>query len=170
MTEEEMSETKSLHPPGRGKEKTSGKEVIVDTNALLIPGEFRVDIFAELARLGYQHIIVPKEVLKELDRLRQRPGLKGKEKKAANVGYSLIRRYTNTSMQRAEGMPVGCRITIEEGEGAHEERDTDDIIIALAVKRKAAVLTNDEALRTKLSRAGVATVYLRGGNRLEERG
>ncbi|HUV79730.1 MAG TPA: PIN domain-containing protein, partial [Candidatus Bathyarchaeia archaeon] len=66
------------------------KEVIVDTNALLIPGEFGVDIFEELARLGYVHIIVPKMVLTELDRLRQRSGLKGKEKIAANVGYSLI--------------------------------------------------------------------------------
>jgi len=169
MTGEELSETKSPHPSGRDKEKAPGKEVIVDTNALLIPGEFGVDIFAELARLGYQHIIVPKVVLKELDRLRQRPGLKGKEKVAANVGYSLLERYTTTSVQRAGGMPVGCRITIEEGEGTHEGRDTDDIITALAVKRKAAVLTNDEALRTKLSRTGVTTVYLRGGNRLEER-
>ncbi len=147
------------------------KEVIVDTNALLIPGEFGVDIFEELERLGYVHIIVPKMVLAELDRLRQRPGLKGKEKIAANVGYSLIRKYTDTSEQ--ERMSTGCTISIEEGAGEEEvekgEGDTDEMIAALALKRKAAVLTNDEELRTKLSQAGIATVYLRGKNRLEDR-
>ena len=146
------------------------KEVIVDTNALLIPGEFGVDIFEELERLGYVHIIVPKMVLTELDRLRQRPGLKGKEKIAANVGYSLIRKYTDTSEQ--ERMSTGCTISIEEGAGEEEvekgEGDTDEMIAALALKRKAAVLTNDEELRTKLSQAGIATVYLRGKNRLED--
>ena len=146
------------------------KEVIVDTNALLIPGEFGVDIFEELERLGYVHIIVPKMVLTELDRLRQGPGLKGKEKIAANVGYSLIRKYTDTSEQ--ERRSLRCTISIEagagEGEGEKGEEDTDEMIAALALKRKAAVLTNDEELRTKLSRAGIATVYLRGRNRLEE--
>lgn len=148
------------------------KEVIVDSNALLIPGEFGVDIFEELARLGYVHIIVPKMVLTELDRLRQRPGLKGKKKIAANVGCSLIRKYTDTSEQ--ERMSTGCTISIEEGAGEEEGEkekggeDTDEMIAALALKRKAAVLTNDEELRTKLSRAGIATVYLRGKNRLEE--
>jgi hypothetical protein len=167
ITEEEMGETKL--PTGTGKGKTSGKIVIVDTNALLIPGEFRVDIFDELARLGYWDIIVPRAVLKELDRLRQSPGLKGKDKIAANVGYLLLRMYTDTPMQQAGGI-LRCRISIEEGEEEEEQDkwDTDELIAALAVKRKAAVLTNDETLRMKLSRAGVTTVYLRGRNRLEE--
>ena len=144
------------------------REVIVDTNALLIPGEFGVDIFEELARLGYVHILVPGMVVTELDRLRRRPGLKGKEKIAANVGYSLIRKYTDTSEQ--ERTPAGCTvsISIEEVEGEKEEGGTDAMIAALALKRRAAVLTNDEELRLKLSQAGIATVYLRGKNRLEE--
>lgn len=165
MVKEEVSETKS----GTVKENALRKEVIVDTNALLIPGEFGVDIFDELERLGYLHIIVPKVVLNELERLRQRPGLKGKEKIAANVGYSLIQRYTHAPVQREERVTIRSRISIEEAEGEKEEKDTDEIITALALERKAAVLTNDEKLRTKLSQAGIATVYLRGGNRLEER-
>jgi hypothetical protein len=141
-----------------------GKEVIVDTNALLIPGEFGVDIFEELARLGYVHIIVPKMVLTELDRLRQSPGLKGKEKTAANVGYSLVLKY-------AHAEPDRFNVTINEEEGGGEGNiDTDEWIVMLALKKKAAVLTNDELLMRKLSKAGIATVYLRGKNRLEEKG
>jgi rRNA-processing protein FCF1 len=153
------------------------KEVIVDTNALLIPGIFGIDIFEELERLGYLRVIVPKEVVNELNQLRQRPaaGLKGKERMAANVGYSLIQNYAHTTGQEQEREPIRCTVTIEEPEegeeeeGGGEEGDTDERIAALAQKRKAAVLTNDEELRTKLTQAGIVTVYLRGRNRLEER-
>ena len=140
--------------------------MIVDTNALLIPGEFGVDIFGELERLGYRHIIVPNIVLKELTQLRQKPDLKGKERRAANVGHALIRKYTE--MPNQEQRSRRCTVSIEEikEEGV---QDTDALIAALALKRKAAVLTNDEALQSKLSHAGIVTVYLRGRNRLEER-
>jgi rRNA-processing protein FCF1 len=151
------------------------KEVIVDTNALLIPGIFGIDIFEELERLGYLRVIVPKAVVNELNQLRQRSGLKGKERMAANVGYSLIQNYAHTTGQEQEREPIRCTVTIEEPEegeeeeGGGEEGDTDERIAALAQKRKAAVLTNDEELRTKLTQAGIVTVYLRGRNRLEER-
>ncbi len=143
-------------------------EVIVDTNALLIPGLFGVDIFAELERLGYVRIIVPAMVLNELDKLRHRPDLKGKEKKAATLGYSLIHNYAHTS--ESERMHRACIVSLEEGdeESKQAKEDTDEMIVALAIKRKAAVLTIDELLKKKLSQAGIVTVYLRGGNRLEE--
>jgi len=147
----------------------------VDTNALLIPGEFGVDIFEELEMLGYEQVIVPKVVLNELDRLRQSPDLKGREKIAANIGYSLIIKY----VQGREPEPYRCRVTINEEEEEEEEEegeegrerniDTDTWIVKLALKKKAAVLTNDEPLMRKLSKAGMVTVYLRGKNRLEEK-
>ncbi len=80
--------------------------------------------------------------------------------------FYLIRKYTDTSGQ--ERRSAGCTISIEAGAGEKGEGGTDEMIAALALKRKAAVLTNDEELRTKLSQAGIATVYLRGRNRLEE--
>ena len=142
------------------------KRVIVDTNALLIPGEFGVDIFEELEMLGYEHVIVPKVVLKELDKLRQSPDLKGREKIAANIGYSLVIKYE----QDREPEPYRCRVTINEEEEEGERNiDTDEWIVKLALKKKAAVLTNDEPLMRKLSKVGIATVYLRGKNRLEEK-
>jgi rRNA-processing protein FCF1 len=153
-----------------------GKKVIVDTNALLIPGEFGVDIFAELERLGYVHVIVPRAVLKELDRLRGSPGATGKERRAAAMGYSLLEQFIRTSDQSSAALALGCRVSIAEPEngagadaGAGEAEDTDALILRLAVRQKAAVLTNDEELRWKLSRAGTVTIYLRAGTRLEER-
>ena len=139
------------------------KEVLVDTNALFIPGEFGVDIFEELERLGYRHIIVLKAVMNELDRLRRE--LKGKEKRAANVGYSLLLRYLHAPAEQ-EQMPGRCKVTLNEADVG--EMNTDELIVEVAVKNNAAVLTIDEPLKRKLTKAGIVTVYLRGKNRLEE--
>lgn len=136
----------------------------MDTNALFIPCEFGVDIFEELERLGYRHIIVLKAVMNELDRLRQE--LKGKDKRAANVGYSLLLRYLHASEQ--EQMPGRCKVTLNEADVG--EMNTDEQIVEVACKRNAAVLTIDEPLKRKLSKSGIVTVYLRGKSRLEEKG
>jgi len=134
------------------------KNVIVDTNALLIPREFGVDIFHELERLGYSHIIVPKAVLNELERLMQKQGLKGKEKLAAKIGHSLVLKY-------ASGGSGRCNVSIVGGKD--ENRDTDKLIAELAAKLDAAVFTIDDDLKQELTHAGIQTVYLRGRNRLE---
>jgi rRNA-processing protein FCF1 len=143
-----------------------GKSVIVDTNALLIPGEFGVDIFAELERLGYTSIIVPREVLNELETLRGRANLKGKERRAAAVGYALLQDYVRDTKSSRER--CGCTILLEAELEEEGESDTDTTIILLAARRGAAVLTNDEVLRRRLTDAGIVTVYLRGRTRLEE--
>ncbi len=147
-------------------ETVSGKSVIVDTNALLIPGEFGVDIFAELERLGYTRIIVPRAVLTELKKLRGRASLKGKERRAAAVGYALLQEYARAPERNRER----CGFTVVMGSESNEEEtgDTDTALIHLAARCGAAVLTNDEVLRRRLSDAGIPAVYLRGRTRLEE--
>ncbi len=92
--------------------------------------------------------------------------MKGKEKRAAKIGYSLVLKYVHEEHD-------GCMVTInkeeEEEESGGRKRDVDELIAKMALKLKAAVLTSDEPLRRKLSKAGVATVYLRGKSRLEEK-
>ncbi|HOV52552.1 MAG TPA: DNA-binding protein, partial [Methanothrix sp.] len=41
-------------------------KVILDTNALMVPEQFGVDIFSELERLGYVQWLVPSSVIGEL--------------------------------------------------------------------------------------------------------
>ncbi|RCV65696.1 hypothetical protein C5S53_02470 [Methanophagales archaeon] len=142
------------------------KEVLVDTNALFIPGRFGVDIFEELERLGYRHIIVLKAVMNELDRLRL--DLKGKDKRAANVGYSILLRYLQHNTPEQEQIPGRCKVTLDVADVGG--MNTDDLIVGVAVKKNAAVLTIDEPLKRKLTKAGIVTVYLRGKSRLEEKG
>jgi hypothetical protein len=116
--------------------------VILDTNALMVPEQFRVDIFSELNRLGYRECSVPTPVLRELRHLALKN--KGLDKAAAKVGLALAERC---SALEAEG-------------------DADLAIEALAVEKKAAVFTNDKALKKRLSSKGITVIYLRQGRYL----
>ena len=111
--------------------------VILDTNGLMVPAEFGVDIFSELARLGFNEWIVPSGVVRELVGIGSSGTGSGRD--AARVALSLLDR---------------CRIVASEG-------NVDDSILKLAIEIKAAVFTNDSELRKRLRDCGVKVVYLR---------
>jgi len=124
---------------------TSTTKVILDTNALMVPEQFGVDIFSELLRLGYAKWLVPASVLGELRSLAIRAD-KGKDKIAARV---------------ALGMAEGC-----EAVGV-DNYNADQAIIDLALETGAAVFTNDKALKKRLFSKGITVIYLRQGQYLE---
>jgi len=115
---------------------------IMDTNALMIPGQFGVDVFSELEKLGYHRFIVPKQAVCELKMLCK----KGGNKVAASLALSLLDR---------------CEVIDAEGE-------TDDAIIQIAEDMNAAVVTSDAELRKRLKDKGITTIYLRQKKRLEK--
>ncbi len=118
-------------------------KVIIDTNGLMIPVQFNVDIFDELRRLGYNRFIVPLSVIRELESLQK--GLRGKDKTAAKVAYSLARR---------------CEVVETSGHA-------DNVIVDLAGNCDAAVLTNDIGLKKRLEDKNIPIICLRQKNRLE---
>lgn len=120
-------------------------QVILDTNALMVPEQFGVDIFSELPRLGYVQWLVPASVLGELRSL-ARTAHKGADKVAARV---------------ALGLAEQCDVV---GEDA---RDADLAIEELALSSGAAVFTNDKALKKRLFSKGITVIYLRQGRYLE---
>jgi rRNA-processing protein FCF1 len=124
---------------------TSTTKVILDTNALMVPEQFSVDIFSELLRLGYAKWLVPASVLGELRSLAMRAD-KGKDKIAARV---------------ALGMAGSC-----EAVGV-DNHNADQAIIDLALETGAAVFTNDKALKKRLFSKGITVIYLRQGQYLE---
>ncbi|MEA1868669.1 MAG: DNA-binding protein [Euryarchaeota archaeon] len=116
-------------------------KIIIDTNALMVPAEFGVDIFSELAALGFDEWIVPSGVARELEGIASLG--RGKGRDAARVALSLLNQ---------------CR-TIETAEGT--AGTVDDSIMELAVEMKVAVFTNDAELKGRLREGGVKVVYLR---------
>ena len=117
-------------------------KVIIDTNGLMIPGQFGIDIFSELEQLGFYSYIVPSASVKELERIIATG--RGKDRSAAKIAISLLEK---------------CTIIDKNGYA-------DNIIIEMAISMDAAVLTNDAELKKRLCSKGVTNVYLRDRTRL----
>jgi len=117
-------------------------KVIIDTNGLMIPGQFGLDIFSELKRLGFDSYLVVRASVRELEKISSEG--KGRDRTAAKIALSLL-----------------DRCTIVEKNGF-----ADDIIADMAEDMNAAVLTNDIELKKRLCSKGVTIVYLRDKTRL----
>ena len=66
-------------------------KVLLDTNFLLIPANFRVDIFSEIDRIcdfKYQIVVLDKTI-DELNKIIEKQ--KGKHKQAAGLGLKLLK-------------------------------------------------------------------------------
>jgi len=113
-------------------------KVLLDTNALMVPEQFGVDIFSELERHGYVEFLVPRAVFEELEAV-SRYASKGRDKVAAKVGL---------------GLTEGCQMVERRG-------DADSVLLELAIEQGAAVFTNDKLLKKRLLSRGITVVYLR---------
>lgn len=118
-------------------------KIILDTNALMIPVEYGVDVLSELEEMGYDDFIVPSLVVDEIQKLRSKPATRA----AAGIALALVER---------------CRIISEE-EG---DKTVDDMILELARNENAAVMTLDAELQRKLRDNKIKVVFLRQGKRL----
>ena len=123
-------------------------KVILDSNALFVPLEFKMDIFEELRRLLNRNVeyILLSPVKHELEVLAA-----GDEPKT--------RRQANFALRLAEK----CRlVTVED----HKEQ-TDDAIVRIAKNWNAPVFTNDRVLKKRLRDISVPVIYLRQKSRLD---
>jgi len=122
--------------------------VVLDTNFILIPIRFGIDITAELGRVVEASFVlaVTPAVLKELKWLETKV-------KAAEV----------KDVRFALGMASGLKVTddvLAKGE------DVDDQLLRLAVERGYIIATTDVGLRRRLRERGLPVVYMRQGRHL----
>jgi rRNA-processing protein FCF1 len=120
------------------------KTVILDSSAFLMFFEFSVDWEKELFRLldGYC-IVVPTEVIKELEVLSKQTASERKRKAAASL--KLAERYETV-------------VTIA--------GNADDAVIEAAKKTHGVVVTNDTELRKRLNHDSIPVIFLRGKKKL----
>ncbi len=127
--------------------------VIPDTNFLLIPGQFGVDIVSELNRIldVKFKVVIPNVVLQELEVIEKKT--RGRDLLAVRMAKRLVERFE----------------TVEIGEFGR--RPIDDQIYDFAVKNERVIVcTNDKALRRRLREKGIPVVYLRSKKILELEG
>ena len=127
--------------------------VLVDTNFLLVPGQFGVDIISELNRIldVKFEVVVPNVVLDELNVIEHKA--RGKDLMAIRMAKKLVGRFKVVEI------------------GKFGEKPTDTQIYEFAVKNSNVVVcTNDKLLKKKLRERGIPVVYLRQKKILELEG
>lgn len=116
------------------------QKILLDTNFIMIPAQFKVDIYAEIDRLigtEYELYVLEKSLL-ELDHIIETR--KGKEKASARLAKAILEAKK----------PKVLKTTSEDY--------VDDVILGL---KGYVVATVDKELRMKLKENGIKTIVLR---------
>jgi rRNA-processing protein FCF1 len=124
-------------------------KVILDSNALFVPLQFKIDIFSELERLLKRNfeLILLSPVKRELEALAE----KGSPKMRKNASCAL------KLAKRCEYLEVDDLASAL----------TDDIIVKTAKEWSSPVFTNDKQLRKRLRNISVPVIYVRQKSHLE---
>ena len=129
------------------------KIVLLDTNFLLIPAQFKVDIFAELGRIcdfSYE-VVVLEATVNELQDIMEDKTASAKDRRAAGLGLQLIK-AKNVRVIKVERKVF---------------KTTDKAILEFAVAgnrlehRSVFVATQDKELKDNLRTRGVGVIILR---------
>jgi len=123
-------------------------KIILDSNALFVPLQLRIDIFEELKLLlnaKFEPVLLS-PILEELRKLAR----EGSVKMQKDAGYALK-------------LAERCRVVhLKEPAGT----STDDAIVKVAAEWKSPVFTNDKQLRKRLRDINVPVIYVRQKSRL----
>ncbi len=124
-------------------------KVILDSNALFVPLQFKIDIFTELSRVlnrNYELILLS-PVKRELEILTERSS--PQTRKNATFALSLAEKCTYVKVPESP------------------KELTDDAIARIAKQWNVPVFTNDKLLKRKLRDISVPVIYVRAKSRLE---
>jgi len=127
-------------------------KVILDSNFLFVPLEFKIDIFEEIQNIlgGRIKFIVLSSTIEEL-------------KKILASGKNKLSRQASFALELAKKCEI---LKVERFPG----ESNDDVIVRVAKKFKCAVATNDRTLKRTLRNMGIAVIYVREKSRLEMEG
>lgn len=119
------------------------QRIILDTNFLMIPAQFGVDIFSEIENLveGEYKLFIIDATLDELENIIEKQ--RGKNKAAAKMALQLLKTQ-NIEVLKTE-----------------KNLNADELIVNLVKERKFAVATQDQGLKRKLKQYNVPLVVLR---------
>ncbi|MEM3726269.1 MAG: DNA-binding protein [Candidatus Bathyarchaeia archaeon] len=127
-------------------------KIILDSNALFVPLQFKIDIFEELKTLLKRNFepVLLMPVLQELEKL-------------AREGSPQMKRNASYALKLAEK----CKLVDVSEEGMFSP---DDVIVKTAMEWSCPVFTNDRRLRKRLRDINVPVIYVRQKSRLEING
>ncbi len=127
-------------------------KIILDSNFLLVPAQFKLDIFEgimDILNQNYESIVLS-TTIDELRSIMER-------------GAPKLRKQAEMALKLAEK----CDLIIVDR--THGETN-DEVIIRIAQQKKCIVATNDSELRKRLRNISIPVVYVRQKSRLELEG
>ncbi len=124
-------------------------KVILDSNALFVPLELKIDIFEDIKRLLNRNVefILLSTVKRELELLSAKDSPK-------------IKRQASFALKLAEK----CKYVPVEND---DKLSTDDAIVKVAKSWNSPVFTNDRQLKKKLRDISIPVIYVRQKSRLD---
>jgi rRNA-processing protein FCF1 len=119
------------------------KRIILDTNFLMIPGQFKVDIFSEIGRIMHEpyELCIIVSTIDELEKIRRTAS--GKDKLAASLALKLLAAKRPRHLKTEKNL------------------NTDKMILEHAKQPDYIVATQDAALKRILKRNNIHTIVLR---------
>ncbi|MBI2138913.1 DNA-binding protein [Candidatus Woesearchaeota archaeon] len=122
-------------------------KIILDTNILLLPAQFHIDIFSEIERICHfkYGLAVIDKTLDELGHIFH--SQRGKNKEAAKLALQLIRAKDIEVLKSSSQGSVNGHV--------------DEIILALAERGKHVVATLDQLLKRQLKEKKVPMIVMR---------
>ncbi|HDN05835.1 DNA-binding protein [Candidatus Bathyarchaeota archaeon] len=136
------------------KSKSVKKEplkIILDSNALFVPLQFKIDIFEELKTLLNRNfeLVLLSPIRRELEKLAEKgsPGMR----RNASYALNLAERCVFYDVNREFASP-------------------DDAVLQMAKEWNCPVFTNDRELKKRLRDINVPVIYVRQKSRLEING
>jgi rRNA-processing protein FCF1 len=117
-------------------------QIVIDTNSLIYAAKEKIDVITELKKMGFTKIIIPNEVLKELEFIQTDKKQKGADKNSAKLALQIIKFSKVDTIYLGKGHP-------------------DDKILEFAVSKNFSVLTNDKILKKRLKAEAVQIFTIR---------
>ena len=137
-------------------------QVFLDTNTLLLPGVYRIDVLGEIARL----LDVPYEVVIldiVLDELRRLTVGKSKDAQAAKLGLSLAKSW----ISKKEALLKDTAALQAQLHPIEKHLNADLVFEKMVSGVDCIVATQDRELRQKIAKTGAKTLIMRQKSHFE---
>jgi len=127
-------------------------EIIIDANIFLVPLQFKIDIFENIANLLNQKFepILLSTTLQEMQKMTEKGS--PKLRKQAEMALKIAQKCRTVDVKKSQ------------------EETNDEVILRVATQLKSPVATNDRELRKRLRDRGIPVIFLRGKHQLELEG
>ena len=128
------------------------QKILIDTNFLLIPAAFNVDIFSEFNRLfPINTLFILDKSTSELKNIELKQ--KGKYRQQAKIGLQMLKKYRINIIKTEKH--------INAYKSTSKILSVDDLIVDFAIKGNYIVATQDKEIKAKLKKHNKKSIILR---------